>query len=280
MNTPPRLVINICDRVPNGFIGFGLYDMTMPAAFAIRDGVFDTWGTGYIPPTARVCMHISHDARLAAWRGSLYSYDLQHMCQPFAASTERFGGAWRLIEYLDARYAARSIRRHAESLMSDLERAEFVPSGRLDLLAHPLTGEVSASDKAPPGDVPFAFAAIEAVWKGVDPRDLYEFALDRGGIPDAMEFLAASFTRPDDAVADIEGLDDAVHALRHSRDTRLFRKWIAEWNAKQDVRIRLRDERTAVGFDITRDEALEWCRLYLSSALDLEQSIDEHFMNP
>lgn len=280
MSIPPRLVINICDRVPNGFIAFGLYDLTMPAAFAIRDEMFDTWGTGYIPPTARVCMHVAHDARLAAWRGSLYSYDLAHMSGPFLASVERFGGAERLIDYLESRYAARSIRRHAESLMSDIQKAEFVTSGRLDLLAHPLTGEVTPPETASSCDIPFAFAGMEAVWKGVDPRDLYEFSLDRDGVPDAMEFLSASFSRPDDAVADIEELDDAVHALRHTRDTRLFKKWIAEWNAKQDVRIRLRDERKAVGFDISRDEAVEWCRSYLASAVDLERSLDEHFMNP
>ncbi|NTF17585.1 hypothetical protein G6L37_04180 [Agrobacterium rubi] len=280
MSIPPRLVINICDRVPKGFIAFGLYDMTMPAAFAIRDGVFDSWSTGYIPPTGRVCMHIAHEARLAAWKGSLYSYDLQHMCAPFASSVERFGGAERLIDYLEARYAARSIRRHAESLMTDIEKAEFVSSGRLDWLAHPLTGEVSKAGQAEADGIPFAFAGMEAVWKGVDPRDLYEFALDRQGVPDAMEFLAASFSRPDEAVVDIEGLDDAVHGLRHSRDTRLFRKWINEWNAKQDVRMKFRDERKAVGFDISKDDAVAWCRHYLASAVDLERSVDALFMNP
>jgi hypothetical protein len=282
MHTLPRLVINICDRLPNGFVSFGLYDMTLPAAAAIADKAFDTWSTGYIPATVRVCMHVSHEARTAAWNGRLYSYDLPHMADPFAASVARFGGHDRLLEYLETKYAARGIRRHAEAIMAEIESAEFVQGSKLKLIAHPITGEVkSSSDPVENGDIPFAFAGIEAIWKGVDARELFDFTRDRGGVPDAMEYLAANFSRPDDAVSDLEGLDAAVHALRHSRDPGLFRQWISEWNSKQDVRMRFKDERRAVGLGAMRgkDDALHWCRQYLASAIDLEGSVDALYSN-
>ncbi len=283
MHTLPRLVVNLCDRLPNGFISFGTYDMTMPAALSMAEGPFDGWISGYIPASTHVCMHVSHDARVAAWNGTLYSFDLQHMADPFLRAVGRFGGHARLIEYLEAKYSARGVRRHAEALVSQIEGAEFVPASRIQWLAHPITGEVHAPGQVhPEGDVPFAFAGIEAVWRGVDPRDLFDFTKDRGGVPDAMEFLAASFSRPDEIVENIEDLDTAVHALRHGKDSRQFQKCIAEWNAKQDVRVKLKDERRAVGLGsrVNKQEALAWCRQYLDSAIDLEKAIDEHFTNP
>jgi hypothetical protein len=283
MHIFPRLVLNLCDRMQNGFIAFGNYDMTMPAAAAIGDGSFDAWRMGYIPATTAVCTHVRHEARVAAWNGTLYSYDLEHMAEPFVRAVSRFGGHERLVEYLDAKYSARSIRRHAESLMSQIEGAEFVSSSRIQWLAHPLTGEVNPRGQIDvEGDAPFAFAGLEAVWKGVDARDLFDFTKERGGDPDAMEYLAASFSRPGEVVEDIGDLDDAVHALWHSHDAPLFRKLIAEWNAKQHVRMKFKDERRAVGIGSIADkrDALEWCRKYLDSAVDLERHIDEHFTNP
>jgi len=280
MNSTPRLVINLCDRLPNGFIAFGVFDMTRPGAFAIRDGAFDAWFTGTIPPTLSVCMEVPHEVRLAAWRGNLYSYDLQHMAEPFVASVNRFGGSERLIEYLEARSAAQNVRRHAEALMSDIERAEFVPASRLDLLAHPLTGEVMKPEHAETDGVPFAFAGLEAVWRGVDPRQLFDFVRDRNGEPDAGEFLSANFSRPEEVVADIDGLDAAAHALRYSRDPHLFRKWVSDWNSQQDVRMRLRDERKAVGIGGDRQDAIDWCRQYLETAVELERSVEELYSNP
>jgi hypothetical protein len=46
--------------------------------------------------------------------------------------------------------------------------------------------------------------------------------------------------------------------------------------------MKLKDERRAVGFGNLTDkrEALEWCKQYLASAIDLEKAIDEHFTNP
>lgn len=282
MNSLPRLVINICDRLPNGFVSFGLYDMTLPAAVAIGDKSFDTWSTGYIPATVRVCMHVSHEARTAAWNGRLYSYDLPHMADPFAASVERFGGHERLLEYLETKYAARGIRRHAEAIMAQIESAEFVQGSKLKLVAHPITGEVkSSTDAVENGDIPFAFAGIEAIWKGVDARELFDFTRDRGGVPDAMDYLAASFSRPDEAVSDLEELDAAIHAFHHSKNPALFKKWISEWNSKQDVRMLFKDERRAVGLGdmADKDDALDWCRQYLASAIDLERSIDILYSN-
>jgi hypothetical protein len=283
MHKFPRLVINLCERLPNGFISFGTYDMTMPAALSMAEGSFDVWSSGYIPASTHVCTHVTHEARVAAWNGTLYSYDLQHMAEPFVRSVGRFGGHERLMEYLDAKYSARGIRRHAESLMAQIEGAEFVPSTRIQWLAHPLTGEVQPPGHVESeGDAPFAFAGIEAVWRGVDPQDLFEFTKDRDGIPDAMEYLAASFSRPGDIVEDIDELNDAVNALQHGHDVRLFNRWIAEWNAKQNVRMKFKDERRAVGLGSMTDkqEALEWCRQYLASAIDLERAVDEHFTNP
>lgn len=283
MHTLPRLVINLCDRLPNGFISFGTYDMTMPAALSMAEGPFDGWISGYIPASTHVCMHVAHEARVAAWAGTLYSFDLQHMADPFLRAVGRFGGHARLIEYLEAKYSARGVRRHAEALVAQIESAEFVPESKIQWLAHPITGEVHAPGQVhSEGDVPFAFAGIEAVWRGVDPRDLFDFTKDRGGVPDAMEFLAASFSRPDEIVENIEDLDNAMYALRHGHDTRQFQKCIAEWNAKQDVRVKLKDERRAVGLGSTvnKQEALAWCRQYLDSAIDLEKAIDEHFTNP
>lgn len=283
MHTIPRLVINLCDRLPNGFISFGTYDMTMPAALTMAEGPFDGWISGYIPASTHVCMHVAHDARVAAWNGTLFSFDLQHMADPFLRSVARFGGHARLIEYLEAKYSARGVRRHAESLVAQIEGAEFVPASRIQWLAHPITGEVQAPGQVRrEGDVPFAFAGLEAVWRGVDPRELYDFTKDRGGVPDAMEYLAASFSRPGEIIENIEELDDAMHALRYSQDARLFHKWIADWNAKQNVRMKLKDERRAVGFGslVDKQEALVWCRQYLDSAMDLEKAVDEHFTNP
>ncbi|MNU87241.1 hypothetical protein D3C71_770220 [compost metagenome] len=283
MHTIPRLVINLCDRLPNGFISFGTYDMTMPAALTMAEGPFDGWISGYIPASTHVCMHVDHDARVAAWNGTLYSFDLPHMADPFLKSAARFGGPARLIEYLEAKYSARGVRRHAESLVAQIEGAEFVPASRIRWLAHPITGEVHPPGEAHrEGDVPFAFAGLEAVWRGVDPRELYDFTRDRGGVPDAMEYLAASFSRPGEIIENIEELDDAMHALRHSQDARQFHRWIAEWNAKQNVRMKLKDERRAVGFGsmVDKQEALVWCRQYLDSAMDLEKAVDEHFTNP
>lgn len=279
----PRLVINICDRIENGFIAFGLFDLTIPAAAAIMDRTFDTWSTGFIPPTTQVCTHLTHEARTASWNGTLYSFDLPHAAPQFEAKVDRFGGAVLFLEYLEAKYAARGIRRHAEAMYAKLEKAEFVPATRLEWLAHPLTGEVRQyGDTDLPGDVPFAFAGMEAVWRGVDARDLYDFTKERGGHPDALEFLAASFTNPDDIVRDVVGLDDAVVALRQSRDLRQFRKWVDEWNSKQDVRVALQDERLAVSLVPSLDKpgALEWCRRYVMSAIELEDSVDAMYSNP
>lgn len=283
MQRTPRLVINICDRVPNGFIAFGLFDLTIPAAAAIREGTFDGWSTGYIPPTTQVCMHVTHEARTAAWQGTLYSFDLQHAAGQFEAKVTRFGGPALLLEYLEAKYAARSIRRQAEALYRKIQKAEFVPAARLEWLAHPLTGEVRHNDGSDqPGDVPFAFAGLEAVWRGVDARDLYEFAKERGGSPDAQEFLSTNFGNPAGIIRDVAGLDAAVRNLRENRDLRHFRRWVDEWNAKQDVRIALQDERRVVGLlpSVDKSGALQWCRRYVRSAMELEQSVDEMYANP
>lgn len=253
--------------------------MTWPAAAAIASGTFDSWRSGYIPASADVCMHVCHEARVAAWNDRLFSFDLHHMVDPFLGVVHRFGGHERLLEYLEVKYSARRIRRHAESLMMQIEDAEFVPSSRIQWLAHPITGEVAPPGKVDRGDVPFAFAGIEAMWRGVDASELSDYAKDCNGDPDVMEYLAASFSAPDALLNNIEELDAAVHALLRTDDRSFFQKWVREWNSKQDVRMTFKDERRAIGLGGLTDkrEALNWCRRYLDSAIELESAIDESY---
>lgn len=273
MHRIPKLQINLCERLRNGFRAFGVFDLTKAAAVAIEDGSFETWEAGYVPGTNAVCFSVSHEARTAAMKGLLYSYDLRHACSPFASSVERFGGSSRLIEYLDVRDAARGVTLDAERLLERVRETEFVDPSQARFLIHPLTGEKGpeASD-----GIPFAFAGVEAVWRGVNPRELLQYADANGGEPDAYGLLSSFFVEPADAVFSIDELDDAVQALRFGADGPQFDRWVADWNAKQAVRIAFSDDRRAVGLrpDLDKAAAVAWCHAYLEKAKRLESSVD------
>jgi hypothetical protein len=278
MHRIPKLQINLCERLPNGFRAFGVFDMTGAAAVAIDDDEFDDWESGYVPPTTPVCLAVSHEARTAAMDGLLFSYDLKHAHAPFLASVVRFGGAERLIEYLAVRDSARSVRKQAERLLERVKGAEFVDRAASSSLAHPLTGEVGRV-----GDgIPFAFVGMEAVWRGVDPRELLQYAAANGGEPDAYGLLTSFFASPEDTVDAIDELDDAVQALRFGAEGPEFKRWVDDWNAKQAVRIAVSDDSRVVGLhpDLDKKAALAWCVSHLEKAKRLESSIDGLYVNP
>lgn len=269
----PRLTINICERFPNGFRAFGSFDMTSAAAEAIDEDKFHLWRGGYIPATTAVCLAVTHEARTAAMERKLFSYDLRHVYDPFLSSVERFGGAERLMEYLDVRSSARLVSVEAESLLERVKRAEFIKGSTSRNLAHPLTDEVGAA-----GDgIPFAFVGREAVWRGVSPGDLLDYAKANDGDPDAYGLLASFFKAPEDAVGSIDELDDAVHALRLGAGGEEFKKWVEDWNARQAVRITFSDDSHAVGLrpDLDKAAAVAWCVAHLEKARMLESSVEE-----
>jgi hypothetical protein len=278
MQRIPKLQINLCERLQNGFRAFGVFDLTAAAAVAIDDHEFDDWESGYIPASTPVCLVVSHEARTAAMEGLLFSYDLKHVHGPFLASVGRFGGASRLIEYLAVRDSARSVTRQAERLLERVREAEFVDRAAARSIAHPLTEEVGLA-----GDgIPFAFVGMEAVWRGVDPRELLQYTAANGGEPDAYGLLASFFAAPEDAVGAIDELDDAVHAFRLGADGPEFKRWVSDWNAKQAVRIAVSDDRRAVGLrpDLDKNAALAWCVSHLEKARQLESSIDGLYVHP
>lgn len=271
MHRTPRLQINLCERLPNGFRAFGVHDLTLAAAIAIEDGGFDEWAGGYVPATTPVCLAVEHEIRKAAMDGVLFSYDLRHAHEPFGAQVERFGGAARLVEYLSVRHAASEVTRQAESLFERVRAADFVDGPGSRMLAHPLTDEVGEA-----GDgIPFAFVGMEAVWRGIDPSELLQYARSNGE-PDAYGLLSSFFREPDAALSDIHELDDAVQALRFGAEGPEFRRWVADWNAKQDVRIAVSDARRAVGLrpNLDKKAALAWCASHIEKARNLESSVD------
>ena len=283
MKNIPWLIIGLCERLENGFVSLGQFDMTLPAAHAVRDGDFPQWCTGFIPPGPMVNVHLSHPARMAAWAGRLYSYDLLHLSESFPARVGRFGGPERLIGYLEAKYAARGVRLHAETLLAQVGEADFVPTREVAALAHPVTGElIRVSDGFVPGEAPFAFAGREVQWPGVDARDLVEYTKECGSEPDAAGYLATSFPGPVDLLYDVEGLDVAIHALRYYRDAARFRKWVGEWNRRNSFSVLQSDGTRAVSVSEGRGRefAMAWCRDYLASAISLENSVDELYSNP
>lgn len=280
MTMPPKLVIDLCERVPNGFRKFGLYDMTAPAALSIMEGGFDAWRSGPIPATASVCRHIDHEARLAVWGGRLFSWDLPYQAEPFEKAVIRFGGAERLLEYLVAKQEARAIRQHAEALLDDVETTRFVNPGRLDLVSHPLTGEISDQGDLSHGSVPFAFGTVEEPWSGVDPDELHDFVFESGADLPASRFPSDGLPYPSPIVADLHELDMAIDILRKGGSYSSYRRAVMAWNAKYEGHVAANDARFAVSFRGNREDAIKWCRSYLRSAEDLEQSLEELYANP
>jgi hypothetical protein len=245
-------------------VPLGRWDLFLPAVNALADGSLWRWKTS-VPASYELCRRVDHGCREAAWDGQLA------VAGP-DGWIERFSGAMASMD-LDTvaqdyavLEAAISVRDLATGLVEAIRNAAVADPGSPAL--HPL-----ADTETPDVNMPFGFAVSVARWKGVNPKAFVDFAVGSGS-PDAEAFLETVIRQPSKWFKDISALESALLRLAGDRDIEAFRIAVADWNALQDVSIRMPNRDVLVPALWARSEdAVYWGDEFLQSARGLVRSL-------
>ncbi len=269
-----RLVLTLERRDNAGVASLGIWDLTIPALFSIEEGSISRWMDGRIPSSAHLSLSVPHSIRRASWDEVLHYNDPPLLVAQFIEHTKRFPSIEDLIRRTEILMSAQRIRVIAETLLDQVQRAKPVaPFG--SSVAHPLTGELMSRHQTE-GSVPFHFATMKRHWKGVDPKELYDFTMEFGK-PDADAFLSAIFSGVKDRFSDTERLNEAILTLARTRDVKLFKEIVKKWNDEQYLVLDFGDHSRLITNDGINGHqaALEWCHDFVRSALQLEDEVKD-----
>jgi hypothetical protein len=274
MPPPIKLLLSLEKRDRSGVSDLGQWDLTLPALFAIQDGVVSTWLTGRVPSSAQLSLSVPHIIRQASWDGALFIKANDKRLERFLKKCAAVKDIAGLIVKVEVLQAVTSLRVHAEALLEAVASTSKLSSD-VNKTTHPLTGQIS---KVRPGAelVPFRFGSLTGRWKGVKADDLADFTRERRLI-DARTFVSTILSRSSVDALDVRPLDDALLQLARTGDFSTFKKLVERWNSMQHVLVDFSDPKTivvpdgATGYDI----AVNWCRQYLLSVYELEQEVQE-----
>lgn len=248
-------------RVPTPL---GRWDLFLPALKALADGSLGFWSQE-IPASFELCRRIDHECREAAWDGVLSVAGPDGWIERFSSAL-----AARDLDVVAMDYAvlegAISVRELAAGLSEAIRNAAVADPG--SPAVHPL-----ADGEKPDANMPFGFAVSVARWKGINPKAFVDFAVGSGS-PDAEAFLETVIRQPARWFNDISSLETALLRLAGDRDVEAFRIAVAEWNARQDVSIRIPNREVLVPALWARTEdALYWGDEFMNSANALVLSL-------
>jgi hypothetical protein len=274
MSPPIKLLLSLERRDRSGITDLGQWDLTLPALFAIQDGVISTWLSGKIPSSAQLSLSVPHVVRQASWDASLFVKENDRRLESFlkkCAGVEDIAG---LISKIEVLQSVTSLRVHAEALLDAVLSTRYLSEDSAKA-THPLTGQILKSDTYS-SLVPFRFGFLTGRWNGVKPDDLADFMRETRLI-DARTFVSTILTRSHVEALDTRPLDDALVHLARTGDFSTFKTVVEHWNRNQHVLVDFSDPQTivvpdgATGYDI----AVNWCQQYLQSVYELEQGVKE-----
>lgn len=274
MPPPIKLLLSLERRDRSGVTDLGQWDLTLPALFAIQDGVISTWLSGRIPSSAQLSLSVPHVVRLASWDAALFIKENDKRLESFLKKCAGAKDIAGLIFKVEVLQAVTSLRVHAEALLEAVVSTRYL-SDDAQKVTHPLTGQISTAG-IDAELVPFRFGALTGRWNGVKPDDLADFMRESRMI-DARTFVSTILTRSNVEALDIRPLDDALAHLARTGDFSTFRNLVEQWNSKQHVLMDFSDPQTIVVPDgeTGYDKAVNWCRRYLQSIYELERGVQE-----
>lgn len=245
-------------------VPLGRWDLFLPAVKALADGSLSGWTT-VVPSSYELCRRVDHECREAAWDGALAVAGPDGWVERFSSAM-----AGRDLDHVAMDYAvlegAISVRDLAVGLAEAIRNAAVAAPGSLAF--HPL-----ADHETPDANMPFGFAVSVARWKGINPKAFVDFAVGSGS-PDAEAFLETVIRQPSRWFTDISALEAALLRLAGDRDTEAFRIAVADWNARQDVSIRMPNRDVVVPALWARTEdAVYWGDEFMDSAKGLVRSL-------
>lgn len=274
-----RLVLHLERRDESGTYPLGFWDLTIPALHSIEDGTISDWLAGRVPSSWQLSLSVPHEVRRASWDNCLFYIDPPVLVQRYIDHTKKFPSIDELIRRVEVLISAQRIRAYAEALHEQVRHASPEAPDHRDV-THPITGELIVSNGD--GDIaPFHFATMQRRWKGVDPKELFDFTRAFGK-PDADAFLSTMLSGAKEKLTNIEQLNDAILTLAHTKDVDHFKEIVQKWNGEQRLILDFGDHSRLItpdGFDGHR-AALQWCKDFVRSALQLEDSVKDFLFKP
>lgn len=245
-------------------VPLGRWDLFLPAVKALGDGSLSSW-TNVVPASYELCRRVDHECREAAWDGALAVTGPDGWIERFSSAM-----AGRDLDLVAMDYAvlegAISVRDLAVGLADAIRSAAVAAPGSPAF--HPL-----ADDETPDVNMPFGFAVSVARWKGINPKAFVDFAVGSGS-PDAEAFLETVIRQPSRWFTDISALEAALLRLAGDRDAEAFRIAVADWNARQDVSIRMPNRDVVVpALWAKTEDAVYWGDEFMDSARGLVRSL-------
>jgi hypothetical protein len=260
----PTLKLELARTGDQRPVPLGRWDLFLPAVKAIADGSLTQWLSA-VPASYELCRRVDHECREAAWDGALAVTGPDGWIERFSSAM-----AGRDLELVALDYAvlegAISVRELAGGLAEAIRNAAVAEPGSPAF--HPL-----ADHEMPDANMPFGFAVSVARWKGINPKAFVDFAVGSGS-PDAEAFLETVIRQPTRWFTDISALESALLRLASDRNIEAFRIAVADWNAKQDVSIRMPNREVVVPALWARTEdAVYWGDEFMESTGDLVRSL-------
>ena len=274
MSPPIKLLLSLERRDRSGIANLGQWDLTLPALFAIQDGVISSWLSGKIPSSAQLSLSVPHVVRQASWDSALFIKENDKRLEVFLRKCADIKDISALIFRIEVLKSVTSLRVHAEALLEAVISTTYLSEGETKA-THPLTGQILQSDPGS-GLVPFRFGSLTGRWKGVNADDLADF-MRESRLIDARKFVSTVLTQTNAEALDVRPLDDALVHLARTGDYSTFKNLVERWNRNQNVLVDFNDSQTivvpdgATGYDI----AVNWCRKYLQSVYELEHGVRE-----
>lgn len=274
MSPSIKLLLSLERRDRSGTTDLGQWDLTLPALFAIQDGVISSWLSGSIPSSAQLSLSVPHVVRQASWDAALFIKEHDRRLETFLRKCAEVKDIAALIFKIEVLKSVTSLRVHAEALLEAVVSTTYLSEGDTKT-THPLTGQILQAE-AVTGLVPFRFGSLTGRWKGVKPDDLADF-MRESRLIDARKFVSTILTRTNVEMLDVRPLDDALVHLARTGDFSTFKRLVERWNSNQHILMDFSDSKTIVvpdgetGYDI----AVNWCRQYLNSVYELEQGVRE-----
>ncbi len=260
----PTLKLELARTGGHRPVPLGRWDLFLPAVKALADGSLADWNA-VVPASYELCRRVDHECREAAWDGALTVTGPHGWAERFTSAM-----AGRDLDHVAKDYAvlegAISVRDLAVGLAEAIRNAAVAAPGSPAI--HPL-----ADHETPDPNMPFGFAISVARWKGINPKAFVDFAVGSGS-PDAEAFLETVIRQPARWFTDIKALETALLRLAGDRDTEAFRIAVADWNARQDVSIRMPNRDVVVpALWAKTEDAAYWGDDFMESARGLVRSL-------
>jgi hypothetical protein len=274
MFTPIKLLLFLERRDHTGVGDLGQWDLTLPALYAINEGVISNWLDGKIPSSSQLSLSVPHAIRQASWDNALFVKQNDKRLEVFLKKCASINNIADLIQKIEVLQAVTSLRVHAEALFEAVVSTTHL-SNNVEKSTHPLTGEILQSAGSEEL-VPFRFGSLTGRWRGVKADDLADF-MRESRLIDARTFISTILKPSNIDMLDVNPLDDALVHLARTGDFATFRQVVERWNDRQHVLVDFSDPSTIVVPDAVSgyDVAVDWCRKYLKSVFELEQGVQE-----